>query len=242
MTRMGLIGWVALVLACVAAIAWSVQRERSALRDALDAVSTVERVDAGLKRLESLSVQRPAWVDRAAPEAELAKRLAATLGQNALPASSLANVEPDAPAPVGRLDDQQTGPLIKRARASVTLRPLTLPEVGRFLDAFRQREPDWTITSVRIEPERLAKTPPNSSSMPRDLPLVVALSVESLYVERPDLRRHAAQAGVELPSTTNVARPATAVPSTSTRLVPDHKPTSSTRARPAPSRNGTTSR
>lgn len=244
MSRIALFGWAALVLSCAAAIALGVRREHAAQRSAQEAETELDRTDVGLRRLGQATAARPAWLDRSAPEAELAKRVASTLGRIGLPASSLANVEPDAPAPVGRVDDQRVGPLIKRARASVTLRSLTLPDVGRFLDAFRQRETDWTITSVRIEPERTVASVPKGSAPPRDLPLVVALSLESLYVERPDVRRIAAEAGIDLPpNTSSTSSPSSRITDpTRRRTAPSPTPANSPRARPATIHNGASSR
>ena len=55
---------------------------------------------------------------------------------------------------------------------------MTLPQVGAFLAAWREREADWTVSSVDLSPEH-GKAPAQG----RDLPLRTTIAIEAVYVE-----------------------------------------------------------
>lgn len=66
-------------------------------------------------------------------------------------------------------------------RAVVTLSPVTLPQLGTFLAAWREREPGWTVSSLDLSPQT---DKAEGKAGGRDLPLRVVIGLETLFVDR----------------------------------------------------------
>jgi len=105
----------------------------------------------------------------------LTPRVSAALQRAGLPASSLASLSPEAES---RLV-VQSGVHVSRRRATLTLSGVTLPQIGRFLDAWRSTEPAWTPASIDLSPA--AGKAPEAGS---DLPLRAVITIESTAVRR----------------------------------------------------------
>ncbi|MCL4743435.1 MAG: hypothetical protein KJZ54_14660 [Phycisphaerales bacterium] len=100
-------------------------------------------------------------------ESPLARRVGAALAAAGLDAGTLADLSPEAHLPSAGL---------VRRRATLTLTGVTLPEVGRFLAAWREAEPGWTVTAADLTPESSRTAPPGA-----DRPLRAVLTVEALF-------------------------------------------------------------
>jgi hypothetical protein len=75
---------------------------------------------------------------------------------------------------------------LKRQRATFTLVPITLPQLGAFLDAWRQREPYWTVASIDVGPEPIRQNENGGAAAAgRDLPLRAVLTLEAIYLDEP---------------------------------------------------------
>lgn len=99
----------------------------------------------------------------------LTERIAAALAEAGLPSSALEGVSPES-----QFGGNDAGGVVRR-RATLTLAG-TLPQIGRFLDTWRAREPTWTITGIDLAPERRSEAPPPGG----DLPVRAVLTIESL--------------------------------------------------------------
>lgn len=99
--------------------------------------------------------------------APLARRVGAALAAAGLAAGTLADLSPEAHLPSAG---------VVRRRATLTLTGVTLPEVGRFLAAWREAEPSWTVTAADLTPEPSRTAPPGA-----DRPLRAVLTVEALF-------------------------------------------------------------
>src|SRR5690606_2866944 len=102
----------------------------------------------------------------------LAERTAGALADAGLPGSALQGVSPE--SQVG--GDRSGG--VSRRRATLTL-ATTLPQLGRFLGAWRAREPAWTVTGIDLAPEARGEAAPGS-----DLPIRAVLTIESIAFGR----------------------------------------------------------
>lgn len=100
-------------------------------------------------------------------ESPLARRVGAALASAGLDAGTLADLSPEAHLPSAGL---------VRRRGTLTLTGVTLPEVGRFLAAWREAEPAWTVTAADLTPESSRAAPPGA-----DRPLRAVLTVEALF-------------------------------------------------------------
>lgn len=128
--------------------------------------------------LSALRASAPAWMLRSRPPTGLTPRITAALTASGLPASSVSSVSPEAESSVGDPDLKA-----HRSRAALTLDGVTLPQLGAFLQAWREREPQWTVSNLDLAPQGgQAK----AESTGRDLPLRVVIGMETLFVDRPE--------------------------------------------------------
>jgi hypothetical protein len=104
----------------------------------------------------------------------LAERVAAALAEAGLPSSALQGVSPESRVGGGGSSG------VTRRRATLTLAG-TLPQIGRFLDAWRNREPAWTATGIDLAPERPGDAPAPAPG--GDLPVRAVLTIESIAFE-----------------------------------------------------------
>jgi hypothetical protein len=117
-------------------------------------------------------------------EPKLATVVIGALGAAGLPASALASLSPESES--GELlSNAARGaiaggarPMLVRRRATLVLTPLTLPQLGRFLTAWHERAPQWTLSRIDIEPRREKDVQPGA-----DLPLRVTVGLESVTIQ-----------------------------------------------------------
>ncbi|MFN7021599.1 MAG: hypothetical protein ACK4WH_09765 [Phycisphaerales bacterium] len=101
----------------------------------------------------------------------LTPRITAALERAGLPVGALASLSPEAESQVV----SQAGVRVSRRRATLTLAGVTLPAVGRFLDAWRAAEPGWTPMSIDVSPA--GGQAPEAGG---DLPLRAVVVIESI--------------------------------------------------------------
>jgi hypothetical protein len=150
-------------------------RARACATEDLSRLALVSR-QAG--ELTSLRTSAPAWMLRTRPPTGLTPRITAALAASGLPAAAVSSVSPESESPVGDSDLKA-----RRSRATLTLAGITLPQLGAFLQAWRSREPQWTISSLDLVPQA---GQPKAESTGGDLPLRVVIGMETLFVDRPE--------------------------------------------------------
>lgn len=110
----------------------------------------------------------------------LTPRASASLQRAGLPATSLASLSPEAESRA----TVQPGIHVSRRRATLTLSGVTLPQVGRFLDAWRSAEPAWTPASIDLSPGG-GKAPEAGG----DLPLRAVIAIEAAAIGHDGVQR-----------------------------------------------------
>lgn len=132
------------------------------------------------EELVSLQSALPPWAMQA-PTQGLAPRVSDSLATCGLPPTVMQNLVSQPGVSV----NGTTGAAIKRRTASVTLSPLTLPELGRFLESWHAREPGWIVAAIDLTP-LTAASPATENAGPGDAAALVraVLSIEALYVEQ----------------------------------------------------------
>ncbi|MBC7834055.1 MAG: hypothetical protein H7Y88_03020 [Phycisphaerales bacterium] len=105
-----------------------------------------------------------------AESSALATRLSTVLSSCGLPASVLSSLTPDTTAQAAA-----SGVAVRR-RAGLTLTGITLPQIGRFLDAWRTAEPAWVAASIDVSPEPQR----TAAATGGDLPLRAVIALERL--------------------------------------------------------------
>jgi hypothetical protein len=80
--------------------------------------------------------------------------------------------------------DSSSVSAVHRRSASVILSNVTLPQVGAFLTAWRQREPRWTVAKIDLSPVQPGR---NDVSRPGgDSPIRAVLGLEMISVASGD--------------------------------------------------------
>ncbi len=163
--------WVGTVVLCAGLIGWSLSafkasRARSTTEQSayIQAATKIAQVEAAPSLLR---------VDSASERTTLASRIADAMAQTGLPHSTLEGLSPESE----RVITAQSDVTVVRTGATLTLSPITLTELGRFLATWRVEEPRWTVASIDITPNRRATTDRGG-----DLPLRVIVTIESIRV------------------------------------------------------------
>lgn len=174
--------WVLLLVAVAAGLAvagrgYAVAKGRASL--------ALQRHGMVIRQVRELERARPIadeWRDRKRPASGLATNLGQTLAACGIPPQALVNV---APQPETPLHGETGGADLRRQRATFMLTPVTLPQLGAFLELWRTREPYWTVASIDVSPETTHGRPPTGG----DLPLRAAITVDAVYLADPKEER-----------------------------------------------------
>lgn len=197
MTRLPLIAIAAAAAMIIAVLVVHAPRLAHARRAAEREVARFHQVSTDARELVTLrSAHAARHGSSAAPDApppKLSPAITAALASSGLPAQTLASLSPES-ATRERIEGGGSGiaaqapaASIIRRRATLVLTPLTLPQLGRFLDIWRkQAVPDsrgsagepWTVSRIDVEPRRDGQPTPGA-----DLPLRATLVMESVSLE-----------------------------------------------------------
>ena len=144
--------------------------------DATLAVRRAAQIAVYVGELERVRPVALRWQQRRRPASGLAASLSETLTGRGVPASTLVSVTPQPESAVQGPGAEQ----LTRQRAAFTLSPITLPQLGGFLEAWRVREPYWTVSGIDVGPEQrsAAKSPPGG-----DLPLTAVITLDAVYLD-----------------------------------------------------------
>ena len=145
------------------------------------------RITSHARTLSELQSQLPAWTFATKPAGTLAPEVSATLAASGLPASAMASLAADPESAGvggggGGRGASNSGIQVRDRHATLVLGSVTLPQLGTFLQNWRQRQPAWTISMVDVSPE------PNAAAAKAqtggDLPLHAVLTMQTLTLER----------------------------------------------------------
>lgn len=206
-------------------------RAANAAHERTTAALELASLTAQARELTSLKAATPMWIGRQQPDSALAPKVSATLAAAGLPPSTLQSLSGESAALVtGGVASGSQRPAMRR-RGQLTLSGLTLPELGKFLSAWRQENAGWTVASLEVAPENGSGT--GGSKPGRDLvlvggdmPLRVVLGLETVYLDQPG----------PVTSTTATSAPGLSAPARSVpaaTAVDSPKPKSSSQTRPA---------
>jgi hypothetical protein len=137
--------------------------------------SELQQVTLHAAELQSFKTARPNLPPLPSPGSGMSTRITAVLASCGLPASTLANLSPDADSLVPLVDSPDR---YVRRRIVLNLTEVTLPKLGAFLEAWRAAEPYWIPATIDVTP-----TTPKAGAPGGDLPLQVTLSLEALFLD-----------------------------------------------------------
>lgn len=174
------------VLASVGLLAWSASRVVTALGRADAAHTRLTQIQTAATELAALEQRQPSASLGKRPERNLSGQIADALAEAGLPPTTLASLTPEEDAPITAAPSTNGRPTTnslayRRQAARLTLEPLTLPDLGRYLSAWRTRQPEWTTSSIQISPIITKDAAATSPSRP----IRVTCLIECVYVEQP---------------------------------------------------------
>lgn len=190
---------------------------RNAAKQSTHASHRLHRIAEQASELRRLQAGLPAWAQDSSTKADagtkeaLAQRVSAVIAAAGLAPNALASLSPESSASNSTERSSKSPAQVLRKRAVLTFGCISLPQLGRFLAAWREREPSWTVTSIDATPithgERM---PADKNATPvapgGDLPARVIVTVEKLSVHR---------TGNATPRLSRLPGPAHATPSAS---------------------------
>lgn len=172
--------WGTLFLLAAGALGISGSRYLGARSRANAGALLLKAVSAESAELARLRASAPAWALRGRPASGLAPRVSAALSACGLPATAMASLSPEAESAVAAAGAGDLS--ARRTRAVMTLAPVTLPQLGSFLEAWRSREPEWGVSSIDLSPQSGKEGGPGAVG--GDLPLRAVIGVESVFVDQ----------------------------------------------------------
>jgi hypothetical protein len=178
MTRPILYIWIGAVGVAGAAVGVTAPSTARARQDLVVAQASLRDAARNAEVIATMRTQAPEALTDDPSRGGLTPRVTAALERAGLPVGALASLSPEAESQVVG----QAGVRVSRRRATLTLAGVTLPAVGRFLDAWRSAEPAWTPTSIDVAPAGGQATEAGGAG--GDLPLRVVIVIESIAVRR----------------------------------------------------------
>lgn len=172
--------WIIVLPVGLVALAISCRDYARAKHAAEHELKRAHTLTSHLRDLEQFRPVADSWRERKRPTAGLAALLGETLSNCGIPTAVLSNVTPQPEISVQGPPGTES---LKRQRAGFTLTPITLPQLGAFLHAWRSREPYWIVASIDVSPEPIRRH--DDSMAGRDLPLRAVLVLDAVYLDEP---------------------------------------------------------
>jgi hypothetical protein len=176
--------WVATALVCGLVLIPTGWTWAQAARQSRAQGDRLARIAGSAQQLTELEARLPAWALIPKSTAALAPQVSAVLAAAGLPASAMTSLSAESASPAS------PGATVRaQARhATLVLSGLTLPQVGSFLQAWRQKQPAWTVSQIELSPEASAVgalgKPSSRPDTGGDLPLHAVLTLETLSLQR----------------------------------------------------------
>jgi hypothetical protein len=195
---------------CLAALAWSGTRYSAARGDLRLAEAQHQTITSAAAEIERLRNATPTVAAGAKPQPNISGQVTDTLVEAGLAPALLTNVTPESDTAIERANagagSRAANPAARyrRQSARLTLEPLTMPDLGRFLATWRTSQPQWTIASINVSPVmamknargKSAASVSSSSASAADTtddpelqspsrPVRVNLLIECVYVDQP---------------------------------------------------------
>jgi hypothetical protein len=154
-------------------------------------VQRLARLTTQANSINELRGKLPEWALAPKPPGTLAPEVSAILSASGLPASAMASLSAD-PDQGGTGNNQGigagnggTGTVQARTRhATLVLGSVTLPQLGTFLQTWRDRQPAWTVATIDVTPELGSPAMAAKTQTGGDLPLRAVLTMENLSLQR----------------------------------------------------------
>lgn len=191
-----------------ATIAWSGARYSTARENLRRSTAQHHAISTSAAELDQLRRAKPTIAAGQKPQPNISGHITDALVEAGLAPTLLTNLVPNADTPVepasgtkpartgnGRPD---LAVRYRRQSARLTLDPLSMPELGRFLTSWREMQPDWIVASINVTPTFTTgarNQPPRGSSAtaagdePEPVsparPVRVSIVIECLYADVP---------------------------------------------------------
>lgn len=175
---------IAIALATLVPITWKWQ---SAARSERLQTDRLARLTAQATLINELRGKLPEWALAPKVAGMLAPEVGATLAVAGLPPSAMASLsaDPEGQGSSGFDGSTSAAPAQARTRrATLVLGGVTLPQLGAFLQQWRDRQPAWTVATIDVGPEQGSAAAAAKAQTGGDLPLRAVLTLENLSLQR----------------------------------------------------------
>jgi hypothetical protein len=142
---------------CVAVLAWGSNRYSAARHGLRLAEAQNRAVVAAASEIEVLKRSTPTVAAGARPQPNISGQVTDVLVEAGLAPALLTNLTPESDTAVdtgniARGMGTTSAARYRRQSARLTLEPATMPDLGRFLAAWRTSQPQWAIASINVSP------------------------------------------------------------------------------------------
>ncbi len=179
------------VVATVAAVALSITGWKWAQATSAERTQTqrLARLTTQANSINDLRSKLPEWALASKAPGTLAPEVSAILSASGLPASAMASLSADPDQSTGNqgigMGNVGTATIQARTRrATLVLGSVTLPQLGTFLQTWRDRQPAWTVATIDVSPELGSSAMATKTQTGGDLPLRAVLTMENLSLQR----------------------------------------------------------
>jgi len=165
----------------LASAAWSMFATTSAWqahRDSQRAHARLAAVGRDAQELVQLRAGLTAAVHEKQPETVLVSAVSTTLVAAGMPSSTLTSLTPDSATAAEGSAFSLGGSPFRRQGARLTLEPLNLSQLGRFLSRWRDAQPRWIVRTIELSPR-----PPSKRGDATD-ELSAQLVLETAFLDR----------------------------------------------------------
>lgn len=183
--------------ASLAMILWAGLRAARA-EAALDAAVDRHRsITAAAAELRVLTSAAPTVATSAKAQTNISGQVTDALVEAGLAPSLLTTLSPESDSSLPTPANAPAAATYRRQAARLTLEPITMPDLGRFLNAWRRQQPQWTVASINVtpasgpisKPRRSTNATPEPQAEPEPAsptrPVRAALVIECVYLEQP---------------------------------------------------------
>lgn len=183
--------------ACICTLVLSWRTRAAAVREADAASAEHATVLMQARRLTALRTERALVADRLRAEPDLVARLQSCLHASGVEPSALTQVSASEPqtvapprAPGGTHAGPSAGHALKRQQVAVTLDPLRPADLARFLVAWRESEPLWTVRAVRLQRSGSVKGGGQGEPPITDDRASAVLVLDNVFLAQPRTQEH----------------------------------------------------
>lgn len=129
---------------CLIAISIVTASSLRSLNSTTQSSSRYRSVQHSIANLQKLDAERPSTLGTREPGKGLSAQVSDSLMRAGLPVATMSSLTPD--------NETSLNSTLRKRTFRLTLQPIRLPELGRFLSDWRTHQPEWRAVSMQCTP------------------------------------------------------------------------------------------